>query len=215
MSQPQGFKVTGKDKVCRLRKSLYGLKQSPRQWYKQFDTFMAKNKYTRSLYDPCVYYKKLLNGQFVYLLLYVDDMLIASRRKSAVNELKTRLSSEFEMKDLGEARKILGMEIVRDREKGKVSLTQKAYLQKILQRFSIGEDTKTVSIPLAPHFKLSAKLSPKTVEEREYMTHVPYANAVGSLMYAMVYTRLDISQAVSMVSRYMHDPGRGHWEAVK
>ena len=88
-------------------------------------------------------------------------------------------------------------------------------MQKVLQRFSIGEDTKTVSIPLAPHFKLSAKLSPKTVEEREYMTHVPYAGAVGSLMYAMVCTRPDISQAVSIVSRYMHDPGRGHWEAVK
>ena len=68
---------------------------------------------------------------------------------------------------------------------------------------------------MAPHFKLSAKMSPKNVQEREYMTHVPYASAVGSLMYAMVCTRPDLSQAVSMISRYMHDPEQGYWEAVK
>ena len=96
-----------------------------------------------------------------------------------------------------------------------MSLTQKGYLEKVLQRFNISEDTKSVSTPMAPHFKLSAKMSPKSIQEREYMSHVPYASAVGSLMYAMVCTRPDLSQAVSMVSRYMHDPGQGHWEAVK
>ena len=81
------------------------------------------------------------------------------------------------------------MEITQDRRSGRVSLTQKGYLQKVLQRFNIGKDTKFVSIPLAPHFKLSATMSPKTVEEREYMTHVPYASAVGSLMYGAYKTR--------------------------
>ena len=93
-----------------------------------------------------------------------------------------------------------------------MSLTQKGYLQKVLQRFNIGKDTKSISTPLAPHFKLSATMFLKTIEEREYMTHVLYASAVGSLMYAMVCTRPDLSQAVS---RYMYDPGQGHWEAVK
>ena len=92
------------------------------------------------------------------------------------------------MKDLGEAKKVLGMEIARDRRSGKVSLTQEGYLQKVLQRFNIDKDTKSVSTPLAPHFKLSAIMSPKTIEEREYMTRVPYASAVGSLMYVMVCT---------------------------
>ena len=137
-------------------------------------------------------------------------MLIASRSRSAIDALKRDLSSEFEMKDLGEARKVLGMEITRDRRIGRVSLTQKGYLEKVLQRFNIGKDTKSVSTPMAPHFKLSAEMSPKSVQEREYMTHVPYANAVGSLMYAMVCTRPDLSQTVSMVSRYMHDLGQGH-----
>jgi len=119
------------------------------------------------------------------------------------------------MKDLGEANKILGMEINRDIERGKLWLSQKQYLYKVLQRFGIHKDTKPVSTPLAPHLKLSSCLSPMTDEEREYMAKVPYANAVGSLMYAMVCMRSGISQAVSVISRYMHDPGKGHWQAVR
>ena len=84
-------------------------------------------------------------------------------------------------------------------------------MTKVLQRFGMNSNTKPVCIPLAPHFKLSALLSPHTDEEHEYMAHVPYASLVGSLMYAMVCTRLDISQAVSMVSHYMHNLGKGHW----
>ena len=107
------------------------------------------------------------------------------------------------MKDFNEAKNVLGMEIERDRSSDKVSLTQTGYLQKILQRFNIDGDTKSVSTPLAPHFKLKAIMSPPTVEEGEYMTRVPYASAVGSLMYAMVCTRPDLSQAVLMINRYM------------
>ena len=111
------------------------------------------------------------------------------------------------MKDLGEAKKVSSMMIERDRRSGKVSLTQKRYLQKVLQRFNINGDTKSVSTPLTSHFKLKAIMSPITIEEHEYMTYVLYASAVASLMYAMVCTRPDLSQAVSMVSRYMNNPG--------
>ncbi|XP_042038256.1 secreted RxLR effector protein 161-like [Salvia splendens] len=107
------------------------------------------------------------------------------------------------------------MENTRDREGGKLWLTQKQYLIKVLQRFGVNDDSKSLSTPLAPYLKLSSQLSPKTEDEREYMAKVPYANAVGSLMYAMVCTRPDISQAVGIVSRYMHDPGKGHLQAVK
>jgi len=93
------------------------------------------------------------------------------------------------------------MEIDRDKVKGKVGLTQKVYLQKVLQKFDVGCETKSVSTPLAPHFKLSTNMSPKTVDEREYMSHVLYASAVGSLMYVMVCTSPDLSQVASMVAR--------------
>jgi len=81
-----------------------------------------------------------------------------------------------------------------------VSLTQKEYLRKVFQRFNIDSDTKSVSTPLAPHFKLKATMSPTTIEEREYMTRMPYANTVGSLIYAMVCTRPNLLQAISMIS---------------
>jgi len=147
--------------------------------------------------------------------LYVDDILIALKSRSVIDKLKKDLSSDFGMKDLGEAKKVLGIEIERDRRSGKVSLAQKGYLHKVLQRFNSNGDTKSVSTLLTPHFKLKATMPSTTVEEREYMTHVPYASAGGSLMHVMVCTRPDLSQAVSMTSIYMHDPERSHWEAVK
>jgi len=85
-------------------------------------------------------------------------------------------------------------------------------LHKVLQKFDIGCETKSVSTLLAPHFKLSANMSSKIVDEREYMYHVLYTSAVGSLMYTIVWTRLYLSPAVRMVSRYMYDPGKGYWE---
>ena len=134
-------------------------------------------------------------------------MLIVSKNRSTIGKLKKHMSSEFEVKDLGEANKVLGMDIERDWKSGKVILTQKGYLKKALQKFNINDDTKSVSTPLVPHFKLKATISPTTDEERAYMTYVPYASAVCNLMYAMVCTRPDLSQAISMITRYMHDPG--------
>ena len=89
-------------------------------------------------------------------------------------------------------------------------MTQESYLKKVVERFGMDDKTKPVCTTLAPHFKLSSSSCPRSQEERDYMARVPYASAVGSLMYAMVCTRPDISQAVSMVSRYMHNPGKNH-----
>jgi hypothetical protein len=116
MDQPEGFIVAGKeDLVCKLKRSFYGFKHSPRQWYKRFDSFMLAHDFKRSQYVSCVYIK-FVNGSPIYLLLYVDDMLIANKSKEEITTLKAQLSSEFEMKDLGAAKKILGMEITRDRK---------------------------------------------------------------------------------------------------
>ncbi|KAJ4723126.1 Retrovirus-related Pol polyprotein from transposon TNT 1-94 [Melia azedarach] len=196
MTQPDGFQVPGKeDYVCKLKKSLYGLKQSPRQWYKRFDSDMIEIGYTRSPYDCCVYYSKATNGSLIYLVLYVDDMLIAAENKSDVQKLKDILSVEFEMKDLGAARKILGMEIYRDRSKKKLFLSQKGYIQKILSRFGMST-AKPIDTPSAANAHLSVAFAPKSVEEKEYMSRVPYASAVGSLMF-------------------MGEPGKEYWQAVK
>jgi len=97
MDQPEGF-VQGRNRrlVCKLRKSLYGLRQSPRQWYKKFDSFMVSQNFIRSEYDHSVYFKSF-NGIFIILVLYVDDMLIASKSMEEINRLKAQLSRMFEM----------------------------------------------------------------------------------------------------------------------
>ena len=124
MQQPEGFKEPSKeDYVCLLKRSLYGLKQSPKQWYKRFDSFMVTHGYMRCEYDCRVYFRVLADGFYIFLALYVDDMLVATKSKQEIVKLKSLLSSEFDMKDL-EAAKILGIEIHRDRGAGKLWLSQ-------------------------------------------------------------------------------------------
>jgi len=215
MEQPDGFQQKGKeDCVCRLRKSLYGLKQAPRQWYKKFESVMGQHGYKKTTSDHCVFAQKFSDDDFIILLLYVDDMLIVGRNVSRINSLKEQLSKFFAMKDLGPAKQILGMRIMRDREAKKLWLSQEKYIEKVLQRFNM-EKTKAVSCPLANHFRLSTKQSPSTDDERRKMERIPYASAVGSLMYAMVCTRPDIAHAVGVVSRFLSNPGKEHWDAVK
>ncbi|KAH9655442.1 hypothetical protein KPL70_022326 [Citrus sinensis] len=215
MTQPEGYVDSMKPRhVCLLKKSLYGLKQSPRQWYLRFDEFMITNGFMRCNYDCYVYFKLLEDDLYIYLLLYVDDILIACKRRDEIEKLKVMLNSEFDMKDLGTAKKILGVEIKRNRTNGEIFLSQERYLTKVLETYKM-LDSKPVLTPLAAHFKLSNQLCPKTDEEKLDMKNVPYANAIGCLMYAMVLTRPDLSHSVSVVSRYMAQPGREHWRAVR
>jgi hypothetical protein len=205
--QPEGFIVPGKENfVYNLKKSLYGLKQSPRQWYKKFDSFMIANGCKRSLYDSCVYIKFVV-GSPIHLLLYVDDILIAAKIKIDITNLKAQLSSKFEMKDLDIAKKILGMEISRDKKAGLLFLSHHGYVQKVLRCFNM-HDSKPVSTPIASHFKLSSSQSPRIYSDFEYMSKVSYSSAVSSLMYAMVCSLPDLSYAMSLVSRYMANPGK-------
>jgi len=141
-------------------------------------------------------------------------MLITAKSKIEITKLKKLLSSVFDMKDLGAAKKILGMEITRDRKSGLLFLSQQNYVKKVLQRFNM-QDAKAISTSIAPHFKLSAAQCPSTDEETEYMSRVPYSSAVGSLMYALVCPRPDLAYAMSLVSRYMSNPVKEHWKAVQ
>ncbi|GJZ84557.1 retrotransposon protein, putative, ty1-copia subclass [Tanacetum coccineum] len=194
MRQPPGYEQG--NKVCLLKKSLYGLKQSPRQWYRRFDEYMLSNGFKRSSYDSCVYYRSYAPGEYIYLLLYVDDMLIACKSKAEIGSTKSLLKKEFDMKELGEAKKILGMEIVRDQSSKILRVSESGYVSKILNNFRI-DNGKSVKIPLGGHFKLLLKDCPVRDYDVERMSKVPYANAVGSLMYLMVCTRPDIAYAVS------------------
>ena len=156
------------------------------------------------MFDPCIYLKEATNSIFgwIILVLYVDDMLICAKERAEVDKLKEQLSQEFRMKDLGSAKKILGMEILRDMDGGNLWLSQRGYYERILKRFNI-EKSKVVTLPLAPHFKLSLAMCPCDEKEKELMSKVPYESAVGTLMYLMVCTRPDLAYAMSKVSRYL------------
>lgn len=204
MSQPEGYEVEGReDWVYLLKKSLYGLKQSPRQWNQKFNDFMISRGFTRSSVDSCV-----------YLLLYVDDMLVASKSMQEIKILKKDLGTVFEMKDLGPAKKILGMEITRNRKELRLELSQCDYIEKILKLVQM-EKAKPVKTPIGILFKLKSATDKELKEQSEAMSKVPYANVMGSVMYMMIGTRPDIAYAVGMVTRFMGNPIREHWIAVK
>jgi len=160
---------------------------------------MIKARYNRCEYDSCVYFKQ--SDDPIYLLLYVDDMRIVARNKTHVHKLKAQLKKEFDIKILGEAKKILDMEITRDRGSGRLWLSQENYIHKVFERFHMTE-ARPVTTPLACHLKLSFKQCSQSPIEEE-ISRVPYASAMGSLMYAMVCTRPDLAYAISTVSRFM------------
>lgn len=149
---------------------------------------MSSRGYSRSQYDTCVYYRSLTHDSYIYLLLYVDDMLIGCNQREAIEELKMQLSTEFEMKDLGAATKILGMQIVRDRPARTLFFTQAGYVRRVLNRFIV-DSAKPVLTHLSTHFKLSKLYEPTTDVDIEYIKNILYSNAVGSVMYAIVCSR--------------------------
>jgi hypothetical protein len=167
----------------------------------------------RSRVDHYVYSKQVGN-HFIYVVLYVDDMLLVGNNMDVIKEVKSQLSSKFDMKDLGAANFILGMDIKRDHANKKIWLNHRKYVEMILQRFNM-HGSKPVKVPIPIGVKLYVDQCPKTHEEEEDMSHVLYASAVGSLMYAMVCTRPNIAHAVGVLSRYMSNPGKEHWTAVK
>ncbi|GKG09808.1 retrovirus-related pol polyprotein from transposon TNT 1-94, partial [Tanacetum coccineum] len=144
----------------------------------------------------------------------IDGRGNAGSDMAEIKKLKRQLSQEFEMKDLGPAKQILGMSIIRDRTKDTLRLSQDKYIGKVLERFNM-KDANARCQPLGDHFKLSKKQAPKMEASRRRMAKVPYALAVGNVMYAMVCTRPDIDHVVGVVSRFLSNLGRKHWEAVK
>ena len=128
-----------------------------------------------------------------------------------LESVKTSLKNSFSIKDLGEAAYILGY---RDRSKRIIGLSQDTYIDKVLKRFNM-EEAKKGFLPMSHGIHLSKTQCPTTTDERERMSKVPYASAIGSIMYAMISTRPDVSYALSVTSRYQSDPGESHWTAVK
>lgn len=122
MKQPLGYTEDGKENlVCHLQKSIYGLKQSLRQWNKRFDTFITSKGFVKSHFDCCADKKEVTSNIFVLLLLYVDDILIASQNMAEIEKIKQQFVGEFEIKNLGVAKRFLGMELKKDRQRSSLT----------------------------------------------------------------------------------------------
>lgn len=214
MAQPDGF-IDPKypNRVCKLNKSIYGLKQASRSWNLRFDQKVKEFGFVKNEDEPCVY-RKASGSAISFLILYVDDILIIGNNIPMLHEVKRWLGSCFAMKDLGEAAYILGIKIFRDRSKRLLGLSQSTYIDQVIRRFKM-EDSKKGGVPMTKGTVLSKSQAPSEDHEIKRMEAVPYASAIGSIMYAMVCTRPDVSYALSMTSRYQQNPGIAHWTAVK
>lgn len=212
MRQPEG--VDDKSgKVCRLKRALYGLKQSSRVWNDKLnDVLENKLKFTRSSIDQCIYYRHSQQNTII-LAVWVDDIMIFSSNSTMCTKLKADLSTSFRMKDLGVATSLLGMRVTRHADGG-VSIDQHQYISNVLKRFNM-ETCNPVNSPMDPNQHLSQEMCPETADEQQEMANIPYQEAIGCIMYAAQFSRPDICFAVSALSRYNVNYGRAHWLAVK
>jgi len=210
MRQPEGYE-DGSSKVCKLLKSIYGLKQSGRVWNRTLNAVLTKNNLIRSESDQCIYYRTEGNN-ILYVAIYVDDILIFSNSLQSITEMKKVLEQNFKMKDLGEISSILGINVAKKNDS--IKIDQKDYIKSILEKFGMS-DCNPVSTPFDYNQKISSKMSPKTDDERKEMADVPYMQAIGCLLYAAQITRPDICYAVNVLSRFGTNPGKAHWQAVK
>lgn len=208
MKQPTGFN-DGTTRVCKLLKSLYGLRQSSRCWNQRIKVFLTNYGLKQSKADPCIY--MLIKNNLITLLvsIYVDDGLVAGIDEETVNDFLCALEKEFDITS-GDADTYLGLQIERQND-GSILLRQSAYTRKILNKFNL-EQANALAIPADPHQQLNVNLNDN---EKTELTTAPYREAVGSLLYLSKGTRPDISFSVSMVSRYMEKPTKLHWNAVK
>ena len=209
MRQPEGFiDSDNPNKVCKLRKGLYGLKQGGRIWNQKIDRYLKTQGYTPSDADPCIYVKHN-QGKIVIIALYVDDTIIASNCNEMLLDAKKMLNEKFDMTDLGEVKSILGMSVERNRAKGVLTINQSAYLRSVLERFGMA-DCNPVSTPMEP-----GKHYEKTPDDEEGFNTREFQALIGSLVYASIATRPDISEAVGKLSQHMSKPNKEHWAAAK
>jgi transposase InsO family protein len=212
MKPPPGYTDEG-ERVKRLLKSLYGLKQAGRKWYDTLSRALTDLGFQVNDADPGVFSSHDDNDTTT-LAIHVDDCLITGSSPKLITDYKYELNERYPLTDLGPVHWLLGIKITRDRQARTISLSQTSYIDAILSRFSLS-DTKPVATPITPGTILSKADCPSDDTKQTQMKKTPYREAVGSLMYASVASRPDITFAISALSQFLENPGQVHWEAVK
>ncbi|KAL4011886.1 hypothetical protein IC575_028950 [Cucumis melo] len=214
MVQQEGFIQKGQEQnVCKLKKSIYELKQASRSLNIRYDTTIKSYGFEQNVDEPCVY-KRIIKTTVAFLVLYVDDILLIGNDIGHLTDIKKWLATQFQMKDLGNAQYVLGIQIVQNQKNKTLVMSQTSYIDKMLSRYKM-QNSKKDLLPYRYGIHLSKEQCPKTPQEVEDMSNIPYVSVVGSLMYALLCTRPDICYSVGIVSRYQSNPGRDHWTTVK
>ena len=216
MQQPEGFVVAGQEElVCKLRKSIYGLKQAGRAWFEKINAALVRMDFTPLDSDHCVYVRRQ-GDDVLYIVLYVDDLLLIGSSLVEVKQLKVDLSARFEMTDLGEAEYVLGLQITRNRRARTLSLCQSDYIRRLLERYGMSQCNKAPT-PLPTGLRLSKNDCPAVQPAEPLLVdgkHT-YASVVGAIMYAMLGTRPDLAFAIGLLTRFNSNPGKSHVGALK
>lgn len=206
MKAPQEYEID-KNKVLKLEKSLYGLKQAGREWFKLLKSKLIADGWTQSLKDPCLF-KKSQNEQIMVLVVYVDDVVIMGAKEEDVAAIKLKIGENFKVKDLGELHFILGVRITRERDSKRILIDQEALIKRTISKY-LDFPCKVSKTPLAVNAKLT-----KYEGECDEASRRRYQAIVGSLLYISRYTRPDLSFAVGVVSKFAQNPGPEHFDAI-
>lgn len=193
-------------KVLKLNKSLYGLKQSSKCWNNEINNYLRQLGFIRSENDFCLYILKQ-DSYFIYLLIYVDDIILAGINLEKINEIITKLMTHFEIKNKGNLKYFLGLEIDYNREQGYLKICQSKYVQKLLSKFNM-EHCKGISTPIDPKLKLDTQTNTN-------LTDKPFRQLIGCLMYLMLGSRPDICFVLNYFSRYQDKATDEMWSYLK
>ena len=200
IEKPLGYEKKGqKHKVCRLKKSLYGVKQAPRAWYSRIDSYLLENGFDKCEGEPTIYIKEK-DGKILIVVLYVDDFIFRSNDYCLIVSFKTVMKEEFEITDMGLLRYFLGIEV--DQNENGIFISQEKYVNEVLERFHM-QECKAAITPIVMRLKLNKEDNKKDFDPSLYKS------IVGSLMY-LTATRLDIMFVVSLISRFMERPKEAH-----
>lgn len=206
MEQPAGFENEN-NKVCKLKKSIYGLKQSGHQWNKKLDSKLRQIGLINSNYDRCIYFKKN-QGTMTYIAAYVDDLIIATNDSTYYKALKSHLENEFDIRDLGEPKLTIGLEITRDRLRGTLSISQSSYIRNLLKDYNLFNCSPR-KLPMPPKTKLEKE--PRIDGEKQQVNQRNYQKLIGSLLHLSIFSRPDIAYYVNILSQFNQDPRKQHW----
>jgi transposase InsO family protein len=209
MGIPEGMGLDPKRYILKLRRSLYGLKQAPRIWWERMNSFLVGIRFHRCDSEPAIYTRNH-DGKFIILLLFVDDILLTGNSDDGIEEFVKECFEEFKCRDLHYPKLFLGIHIEQCKCNDKVILHQRAYIERILERFNA--PMNPTSTPMDPKRPLVEALESELLNEEDA---AEYRAAVGALIYLMICTRPDIAFPISRLSKFVAKPGIKHAAALK